>query len=60
MFFTCKIELELSEIRQLEGETEQEFENRCDIISDAIAALLEEGGNTVESVNLRFDKVYYV
>jgi len=58
MLFTCKIELELSEIRQLEGESEQEFEERCDIISDAITAVLEECGNTVERTSLRFGKVY--
>lgn len=58
MLFTCKIELELSEIRQHEGESEQEFEERCDIISDAIIAVLEECGNTVERTSLRFGKVY--
>lgn len=58
MLLTCKIELELREIKQLEGESEQEFEERCDIISDAIADILEEAGNTVERTSLRFGKVY--
>lgn len=58
MLLTCKIEFGLREIKQLEGEPDWKFEERCDLIADTIAAMLEEGDNEVERTTLKFGKIY--
>lgn len=58
MLVNCEIELKLKRINRLEDEPFWKFEERCESIVDAITALLEEGGNEVESTTLKFGKVY--